>query len=319
SHAPPAGQPSEGDEDPITLTALSSVVSTLVQKVHSLKAELHDHKRFFKDVVRKLVKKVKTLEVKLKTKKRKTVVSDSDQEDDNTQDVNLDALRVLANAAVADDSNILSAVPSGTSAVPAAALAVPFGTSAVPPAASTVSAGSPNRPGPKLEEPFTKKPKSPEAPTPSMPEVPISPAVTSPPSSRTQRKSLGLKHIHKPKSTLPTLDLDATAQTFLKLVVDEYSDDEDYVDEVWSVVVGWEILPTPLGEINALYRIDGGKGSSVLKNQHLWEIQSWRLYTLSNVHVLETISGEVLSMFTDVSYPLSVELIKKMLLHKVRD
>nr|GFA35510.1 hypothetical protein [Tanacetum cinerariifolium] len=110
---------------------------------------------------------------------------------------------------------------------------------------------------PKLEEPFTKKPKSPEAPTPSMPEVPISPAVTSPPSSRTRRKSLGLKHIHKPKSTLPTLDLDATTQTFLKLVVDEYSDDEDYVDEVWSVVVGWEILPTPPGEINALYRIDG--------------------------------------------------------------
>nr|GEZ03253.1 hypothetical protein [Tanacetum cinerariifolium] len=30
SHAPPAGQPSGGEEDPITLTALSSVVTTLV-------------------------------------------------------------------------------------------------------------------------------------------------------------------------------------------------------------------------------------------------------------------------------------------------
>nr|GEZ29415.1 JmjC domain-containing protein [Tanacetum cinerariifolium] len=51
SHAPPTGQPSGGAEDPITLTALSSVVSTLVQKVHSLEAKLHDHKKLFKDVV----------------------------------------------------------------------------------------------------------------------------------------------------------------------------------------------------------------------------------------------------------------------------
>nr|GFC01746.1 hypothetical protein [Tanacetum cinerariifolium] len=89
-----------------------------------------------------------------------------------------------------------------------------------------------------------------------MPEVFVSPTVTSPPSSRTRQKSLVRKHAHKPKSTLPTLDLDAPALTFLKVVVDEDSDDEDSVDEVWSVVVGWEILPTPLGEINALYRID---------------------------------------------------------------
>nr|GEW08629.1 JmjC domain-containing protein [Tanacetum cinerariifolium] len=543
SHAPPAGQPPGGEEDPITLTALSSVISTLVQKVHSLEAELHDHKKLFKDVVGKLVNKVKTLEVKLKTKKRKMVVSDSDQEDDTTQNVDLDALRALANAAVATDSDI----PSGnTSHVPAASLCVPTagppGTSDVPPAPSAIPPGasgvspgpsvaptaasavpadsskvpvavpvdSPNvhagvsskgkspmvkedipvkartfrqmkedrlgeeaakwlhkeemaamdreraeaqrqrqqevlesamfyneadwlnirdrveanaslsktllgddvsednfparmaalikkkrqalaeqlfkerqnrpmtpaqqnaymqkyvknqssaiyntgwtmayveifsdeqllhefekirkvqsqsqiqafsqtlkRPGPVLEEPSTKWPKSPEAPTPSMPEVPISPAVTLPPYSRTRRKSLGRKPMHKPKSTLPTLDLDARAQMFLKVVVDEDSDDEDSVDEVWSTVVGWEVLPTPLGEINALYRIDGGKGSCIWNNQNQWEIRSWRLYTLLNVHVLETVSGVVLSMFTDVSYPLLVELMKKMLMHKL--
>nr|GEY87748.1 hypothetical protein [Tanacetum cinerariifolium] len=118
--------------------------------------------------------------------------------------------------------------------------------------------------------------------------------------------------MHKPKSTLPTLDLDAPAQTFLKVVVDEDSDDEDSIDEVWSDVVGWELLSTPLGEINALYRIDGstkhfatlrqilhmidrqdlmklyglvpgGKGSCVWNNASQWEIRSWRLYTLSNV------------------------------------
>nr|GEU60530.1 hypothetical protein [Tanacetum cinerariifolium] len=113
------------------------------------------------------------------------------------------------------------------------------------------------RPRPVLEEPSSKRPKSPKAPTLSMPVVPISPAVSSPPSSRTRKKSFGQKHMHKPKSTRPKLDIDAPAQTFLKVVVNEDSDNEDSNDEVWSVVVGWEVLPTPLGEINALYRIDG--------------------------------------------------------------
>nr|GEY66464.1 ribonuclease H-like domain-containing protein [Tanacetum cinerariifolium] len=201
--------------------------------------------------------------------------------------------------------------------------------------------------------------------------VPISPAVSSPPSSRTRRKSLGRKQVCKPKSTLLKLDLHVDAQTFLKVVVTDGFDDEDSDDEVWSAVVGWEVLPTPLGVINALYRIDGstkhfdtlcqilhmvdrqdlmklyglvvqyyehdpiagagllflgdlqvlfnsqagGKGFFVWQNQHLWKIRSWRLYTLSNVHVLEMVSGEVLSMFMDVSYPLSVALIEKMLMH----
>nr|GFA28603.1 aminoacyl-tRNA synthetase, class 1a, anticodon-binding [Tanacetum cinerariifolium] len=61
----------------------------------------------------------------------------------------------------------------------------------------------------------------------------------------------------------------------------------------------------------------GGKGSCVWQHQDLWEIRSWRLYSLSNVHVLETVSSEVLSMFADVSYPISVKLIENMLTHKL--
>nr|GEY34808.1 JmjC domain-containing protein [Tanacetum cinerariifolium] len=428
SHAPPAGQPSGGEEDTITLTALSFVVLTLGQKVHSLEAELHDHKKLFKNV------------------------------DGDTQDVDLDALRALAHAAVAAGSDIPSgstlqipaACPSvptvgspGTSGVPIATSAIPPGasdaptgastglpgTSVVPADASAVPTGSPNvlaavpadspnvpagisskvkspmveedipikawtfrqmeedrlgeeaakrlhdeemaqiereraeaqrkrqqevldsamyynesdwlniraqvkanaslsktllgddvsednflarmaalikkkrqaldeqlaiyntgwtmayvksftdeqlkhefekirkvqsnsqiqalsrtlkRPGPVLEDPSSKRSKSPEAPTPSMPRVPISPIVSSPPSSRTRQKSLGQKHIHKPQSSFPRLDLHDDAQTFLKVV-----DTEESCDEVWSAVVGWEVLPTPLGVINALYRIDG--------------------------------------------------------------
>nr|GEW23783.1 hypothetical protein [Tanacetum cinerariifolium] len=361
SHASLAGQPSGGEADPITLTALSFVVCTLVQKVHTLESELQDHKKFFKDVVGKLVKKVKTLEVKLKTKKRKLVVSDSDQEDGDTQHVDLDALHALANAAVTVNSDIPSGSslqilaaslsvptvgPPGTFAVPLAPSDVPPGPSEVPTGALTVPAGSPTVPTDTLlgdhvskdnfparmaalikkkrqalaeqlfkerrnrtmtqaqqkaymrqyvknQKPSSTKLKSPKAPTPSMPKVPLSPAISSPLSSRTRRKSLGQKHMHKPKSTLLKLDLDAPAQTFLK------------------------VLPTPLGEINSLYHIDGGKGSCVWQNQYMWEIRSWRLYTLSNVHVLETVSGEVLSMFTDVFYPLSVKLMERMLMHKL--
>ncbi|GKE36898.1 hypothetical protein Tco_1460303 [Tanacetum coccineum] len=87
-------------------------VSTLVQKVNSLEIELKVHKKLFQDMVGKLVKKVKAMEVKLKTKKRKVVVSDSDQEEGGEQDVDLDALLALANATVIVDSNI---PPSGAS------------------------------------------------------------------------------------------------------------------------------------------------------------------------------------------------------------
>ncbi|GJR82942.1 hypothetical protein Tco_0153727 [Tanacetum coccineum] len=61
---------------------------------------------------------------------------------------------------------------------------------------------------------------------------------------------------------------------------------------------------------------EGGMGSFIWNHQSLWQIRSWRLYTLSNVHVLETVSREVLYMFVDVSYPLSVKLMERMLKHK---
>nr|GFD16536.1 hypothetical protein [Tanacetum cinerariifolium] len=167
------------------------------------------------------------------------------------------------------------------------------------------------------------------------------------------------------------LDLDADDQTFIKVVSNE--DSEDKAPRLWSALVGWEVISTPLGDINALFRIDrstayfttlreilhmvdihdlltlyglvvkyyenhhvagarlilwrdlqvlfdsqeGGKGSFVWHHQHLWLIRSWRLYTLSNVHVLETIYGEVVYMFADVSYPFSVKLMERMLKHKL--
>ncbi|GJT45895.1 putative ribonuclease H-like domain-containing protein [Tanacetum coccineum] len=65
-----AGQTSRVLWTLITLTALSAVVSTLVQKVHSLETELKAHKQLFKDVVGKLVKQVKAMGCELKTKEK---------------------------------------------------------------------------------------------------------------------------------------------------------------------------------------------------------------------------------------------------------
>ncbi|GKG27852.1 hypothetical protein Tco_0406179 [Tanacetum coccineum] len=62
TQAPLAGHTLGGAEDLITLTDVSFIVSTLVQKVNLLETKLKDNKKLFKDVVRKLVKKVKAME-----------------------------------------------------------------------------------------------------------------------------------------------------------------------------------------------------------------------------------------------------------------
>ncbi|GKA39483.1 hypothetical protein Tco_0732034 [Tanacetum coccineum] len=58
TQAPPEGTTSGGAEDLDKLTALSSLVSTLVQKVNTQESELKAHKLLFKEVVGKLVKKL---------------------------------------------------------------------------------------------------------------------------------------------------------------------------------------------------------------------------------------------------------------------
>ncbi|GJU83962.1 hypothetical protein Tco_1291508 [Tanacetum coccineum] len=52
-------------------------------------------------------------------------------------------------------------------------------------------------------------------------------------------------------------------------------------------------------------------GSEVWKNQNTWNIQSWKLYSYSGVHVLEIVGGLVIHMFVDKKYPLSVKSIER--------
>ncbi|GJS20063.1 putative ribonuclease H-like domain-containing protein [Tanacetum coccineum] len=156
TQAPPEGTTSGGAEDLDKLTALSSLVSTLVQKVNTQESELKAHKLLFKEVVGKLVKKVKLLEDKLKGRKRKFVMTDSDKEEDAEQDV--DPLIKLAKAAAT--AAAASAVPTGgsheadippSSSIPSDEFA---GGSDVPAGATTGPSADPSNKGksPLLEE-----------------------------------------------------------------------------------------------------------------------------------------------------------------------
>ncbi|GJU71489.1 putative ribonuclease H-like domain-containing protein [Tanacetum coccineum] len=106
--APPEGTTSGGVEDLLTLTALYTLVSERGEKIRSLESELQAHKLLFKDVMGKLVKRVKILESKLKARGRNVILSESDNEEDEEQDV--DSLIKLAKAA---------AIAADTSSVPA--------------------------------------------------------------------------------------------------------------------------------------------------------------------------------------------------------
>ncbi|GJW01028.1 hypothetical protein Tco_1556279 [Tanacetum coccineum] len=106
--APPEGTTSGGAADPHNLTALYTLVSEQGKKIESLESELQAHKLLFKDVMGKLVKRVKFLESKLKARGRNVILSESDNEEDEEQDV--DSLIKLAKAA---------AIAADTSSVPA--------------------------------------------------------------------------------------------------------------------------------------------------------------------------------------------------------
>ncbi|GJY03458.1 hypothetical protein Tco_0369398 [Tanacetum coccineum] len=181
------------------------------------------------------------------------------------------------------------------------------------------------RPGAGLEQASSKKSKPTEAP---------------------KRKSLGAR-----KKSSTELDLTADDRSFIRVLSDD-SDDSNNDDDtpiLWSAFAAWEVVPTGLGDVNALYFMD--KSSKYFT--HLREIlhlvdrkDLFKLYGMvvqyyeehplagsgmilwgdlqvlfesheGGVHVLETISGKILYMFADTPYPLSAQLMKKMLKHKL--
>ncbi|GJW57984.1 hypothetical protein Tco_0104715 [Tanacetum coccineum] len=119
----------------------------------------------------------------------------------------------------------------------------------------------------------------------------------------TKKKLLGRKGVHTSQSTIPTEEGDPDAKH--KLCI-KYASNEDSASDCDTpvhlyVVVDWELLPTGLGSINAIYRLD---------NSHLQIL-------MDSPEVNDGISGLVIHMFVDKKYALSVNLIERMLDHQL--
>nr|GEW79845.1 ribonuclease H-like domain, reverse transcriptase, RNA-dependent DNA polymerase [Tanacetum cinerariifolium] len=102
--------------------------------------------------------------------------------------------------------------------------------------------------------------------------------ISSPKSSGTRRKSLGRNRLTKPKSKLKELDADTDDQTFIKVVSNE--DSKDKAPLLWSALVGWEVITTPLRDINALYRMDRSTTHFTTLKEILYMVDRLDLMTL---------------------------------------
>nr|GEZ22033.1 reverse transcriptase domain-containing protein [Tanacetum cinerariifolium] len=97
-------------EEPLTLISLLALFPTCMQRIATLEAELKATKLLHRDAVVLFANKIKKLDSKLKTKKRKLVLSDSENEEDARQSQELEALLDLANATLHEPSH--SSTPS---------------------------------------------------------------------------------------------------------------------------------------------------------------------------------------------------------------
>nr|GFA34581.1 xylulose kinase-1 [Tanacetum cinerariifolium] len=97
-------------EEPLTLTSLLALFPTCLQRIATLEAKLNATKILHRDIMVLFSKRNKKLESKVKTKKRKLVLSDSENEEEARQSHELEALLDLANAPLHEPSH--STTPS---------------------------------------------------------------------------------------------------------------------------------------------------------------------------------------------------------------
>ncbi|GJU06318.1 hypothetical protein Tco_1122748 [Tanacetum coccineum] len=81
----PEGNTLGSAKDSVQLKELMVVVPKLVTKINSLENKLKDTKQTLGNDVLKLVKKVKTLEIALKRKSKKVLISESEGEESEDQ------------------------------------------------------------------------------------------------------------------------------------------------------------------------------------------------------------------------------------------
>ncbi|GKD43306.1 hypothetical protein Tco_1267951, partial [Tanacetum coccineum] len=181
----------------------------------------------------------------------------------------------------------------------------------VPSESNPLTTGAPSNPSPFVDTPphsleFT--PVSPSKPSNAAPNVAAShtevpPAVPRTTGLRTRSRSIDANiktYTTRRKSLAPRkmpssgVDLTAPDDSFIHVLLNDDSDDTNDSDPLffWHAFAAWEVVPTGLGDVNALYFTD--KTSKYFT--HLREI----------LHLLD-----------NTPYPLSVSLMKKMLKHKL--
>ncbi|GJT77075.1 reverse transcriptase domain-containing protein [Tanacetum coccineum] len=106
-----------------------------------------------------------------------------------------------------------------------------------------------------------------------------------------------------------------------------------------SLIMDWKKMSTKDDDYNVVYRADKsvryfhtlmeGDLKTMIdspeeddkdgfwKDQHDWKIIKWKLYEACGVHILETEDGTIYHMFADKRYPLTKELLQRMLEFKL--
>ncbi|GKB79619.1 hypothetical protein Tco_0946514 [Tanacetum coccineum] len=113
---------SSSKDNDSNLTALYTLVLEQGKKIDSLESELQAHKLLFKDVMEKLVKRVKFLESKLKARGRNVILSESDKEEDEEQDVDSLIKLAMAAATAADTSSVPADATQATEFPPSSSI-----------------------------------------------------------------------------------------------------------------------------------------------------------------------------------------------------
>ncbi|GJZ66906.1 hypothetical protein Tco_0630146 [Tanacetum coccineum] len=209
---------------------------------------------------------------------------------------------------------------------------------------------------PKSDVPADSQQPSVEVPSQTAPiedvEVPSTTAYTaqnigsSPKKVGTRKKRLGRKGVHPSHSTIPIEDGDPEAEH--KICI-KYASDVDYTSDDdtpvnFFAVVDWELLPTGLGAINVFYRKNNSRKCFTSLREILHLVTRADLMTIygrvttfyqdkqaegvglvlwGDLKVLidspgvNDVDGLVLHMFVDKKYPLSVNLIERMLEHQL--
>ncbi|GKD16312.1 hypothetical protein Tco_1205470 [Tanacetum coccineum] len=199
------------------------------------------------------------------------------------------------------------------------------------------------RPGADLEQASSKKSKSTEAPKSSVPDDSQQPSVEK---VGTRKKRLGRKGVHISHSTIPIEDGDPEAEhkMCIKYASDADSASDDDTPVNLYAVVDWELLPTGLGSINVFYRKDNSRKCFTSLREILHLVTRADLMTIygrvmtfyqdkkaagvglvlwGDLKVLmdspevNDVNGLVVHMFADKKYPLSVNLIERMLDHQL--